>query len=150
MWNRLGRLAAVLGVCLVVATGPEAEAGASWSLQVAPGSSAVAKTVPAPATPQGVTSSCFLGLLLAVTINWSAVPGATQYVVLESTTSAAGPFTPLATVTGATTYTTGGLATGNYWFAVETQIPGSSWVSAPSAVTPEYTISALTLVCTSP
>lgn len=121
-------------------------AAASWVVPLASSNGSEARAAGPPPTPQGVTAAC-VTLQPRITIAWSAAAGATSYVVLESTTSASGPFSVVGTAAG-TQLTTSALAVGNYWFAVESQL-GADWVSAASSSTSESTI-ALSLLCVQP
>jgi hypothetical protein len=124
---------------------PASGAGATtWTIPVGSLNASESRAAGPPGVPQQVTATCVL-VLPAVTISWQSVASATAYVVLESTTSAAGPFNTVVGNPSGTSFTTGALSAGNYWFAVESQL-GANWVSTASAATVESTI-ALSLVC---
>ena len=119
----------------------------TWPVPLRPGGTAEAQAGNPPSQPQGISASCVL-IDPQVTVTWQSVSGAQTYVVLESTTSASGPFTAVASGVTSATYTTGDLSAGNYWFAVEAQI-GQHWVSVSSSSSAESTI-AINLLCVQP
>ncbi len=135
----------VLPLTLLIA--PGGANAATWVVPLAAAGHAQAAAGGPPSTPQGPTASC-VTLAPKVVITWSSVTGATSYVVLESTASAAGPFTTVVGSTSGTTITTGNLVAGNYWFAVESQL-GQFWVSATSSSSAESTI-LVSLLCVQP
>ncbi|MBO0607600.1 hypothetical protein [Myceligenerans salitolerans] len=109
----------LLGAVIGAGTAP---AWAWWTDQATVRSGAVAAaTVPAPAAacgPVGVAS---------VRFNWTAVPGATSYVVHFG---ANGSMTR--TVTGTTFTTTQLVSSGTFWVVAQREFPGTTWVSANS------------------
>lgn len=88
--------------------------------------------------PTGVGSSCPL-LSTKVTVTWSAVSRATNYAISQSTTSATSGFGLPQIVGAVTTWTSGNLATGQYWFEVTAYI-GSNWQGPTSAATGPRTV----------
>ncbi|CAI6086724.1 fibronectin type III domain-containing protein [Cohnella sp. JJ-181] len=104
-----------------------------WELDVfdtlAPGS-AVNPSAPANLTAMG-------GDAAAVTLNWTAVSGATSYVLKRSTT-AGGPYTTIASAVTGTTYIDTGLTNGTKYYYVVTAInsSGSSGNSNEASATP--------------
>ena len=125
----------------LLATSGTAWAATNWVVHVATTNSGEAHAQALPAAPASPTSACTSpASTKTVKVSWSAVTHATAYAVYESTTTATGTYT-LATsgVTG-TSWTTGVLAAGNYWFEVLADV-GSNWASAKSTATAERTIS---------
>ena len=72
-------------------------------------------------------------------MSWAAITHATTYGVYQSTTSATGTYTLVGSVS-TTSWTSGVLAAGHYWYEVVANI-GSNWASANSAATAKRTIS---------
>jgi len=84
-----------------------------------------------PAAPSGLTAS---GLRRRISLSWTASTdnvGVTGYQVYRSS-SAAGPFSQLATTTS-TTYVDTGLASGAKWYYYVTATDAAGNVSAPSS-----------------
>ena len=140
-------LGALLSLPFTVLLPASSARATTWTIPLGSLNASESRAAGPPAVPQEVTANCVL-VLPAVTISWQAVAGATAYVVLESTTSAAGPFNTVVGNSSGTSFTTGALPAGNYWFVVESQL-GANWVSTASASTAESTI-ALSLVCIQP
>ena len=68
-----------------------------------------------------------------MTITWSAVTGATSYNVYESTTSSTTGYTVASSGLTTTSWKSGKLAAGTYWFEVAaTAGTGGAWVGANS------------------
>jgi hypothetical protein len=137
----------VLGALLVTAilglvhAGPADATG--WSVPTIAGAKGAAKALALPAAPTNPTATCSL-VSLQITVGWSAVPKATSYGIYQSTTGAAGTYSLVATVAG-TTWTSGILLLGSYWYKVAATI-GSNWTSPLSAATTGHTITLF--VCT--
>lgn len=112
----------------------------SWPITVSPVSHAQAQARPAPPAPASASSVCGTGLLSGdVVVTWAAVANATTYTVYQSTSAASGPYTPVATGVTATTWTSGALGTGSYWYEVSATV-GSNWVGANSSATAQRTV----------
>ena len=80
----------------------------------------------------------------------TAVTHATTYTVYDSTTSATGTYTSVASGVTTTSWTSGTLTAGtNYWFEVTVSV-GSNWASAKSTATGESTINSTTPFCVQP
>jgi hypothetical protein len=70
--------------------------------------------------------------------------------VYDSTTSATGAYSSVATGVTATSWTSGNLSVGtHYWFEV-TALVGSNWTSAKSSATAESTINNKSPYCSQP
>jgi hypothetical protein len=92
-----------------------------------------------PIAPTGVSATCTAPTQTTIKVTWTAVTHATNYTVLRSTTSATSGYSTVATVT-TTSWTSGSLSNGNYWFEVIANI-GTNWKSVASAATTKRTIS---------
>jgi hypothetical protein len=85
-------------------------------------------------------------------VSWTAVTPpangspAISYSILESVTSASSGYTVVATGVTGTSWTSGDLASGTYWFEVAASF-GTNWLGSKSAATAERMIS-MGLVCT--
>jgi hypothetical protein len=137
----------VLGALLVIAIlgllhADPAEA-TGWSVPTTAGAKGAAKALTLPAAPANPTATCSL-VSLQITVGWTAVPKATSYGVYQSTTGAAGTYSLVATGAG-TTWTSGILLLGNYWYKVTATI-GTNWTSPLSAATAGHTVTVF--VCT--
>jgi hypothetical protein len=85
-----------------------------------------------------------------IEVTWSAVTHATTYSVYDSTTSATGTYSLLASGVATTSWTSGTLGGGTrYWFEVVANV-GSNWSSVKSAATGSSLINALTQLCIQP
>lgn len=126
-----------LASVLVALIGPPVRlvaASGAWPAPLA-SSSALALAGAAPSAPTGVTSACASVLLSSdITVTWGAVAHATGYTVLQSTTSAATGFTAVVTGVASTTWTTGSLALGTYYYEVVADA-GAHWSSPASSAT---------------
>jgi len=81
-----------------------------------------------------------------VKVTWGAVTHAATYTAYQSTTASSGPYTPVATGLATTTWTSGTLANGTYWYEVAAYV-GTKWVSSDSAASVKRTISATSPNC---
>jgi hypothetical protein len=131
-----GIAALVLLLAVVVPHGP---AWASWSdTATVPSGALSAGTVPA------TTASCGTLGVGSVTFTWTAVPGATAYVVHYGAGGASTETVPA----GTTQFrTTGVITNGTFYVEVRRQFPGTTWTSVPSN-SRTYTVVALVVgVC---
>jgi hypothetical protein len=126
-------------------------AGAStWIVPVALGSVGEAQALALPAAPTGAAATCDAPTTAkTVTITWNAVTYASTYSVYDSTTSATGTYTLVASGISTNSYTSGTLRKKNYWFEVTAAV-GTNWVSAMSSATGESTISNSSPYCVQP
>jgi hypothetical protein len=93
-----------------------------------------------PSAPTGVTATCTSESTTTVKVSWSSVTHATNYSVYESKTSSSSGYSLAATVTAPTTsWTSGSLSSGDYWFEIAVAI-GTNWTSAKSSATSQRTI----------
>jgi hypothetical protein len=111
----------------------------SWTVALQTNSHGEAQAQAGPATPAGTSDVCVSPSGKTVTISWGAVALASTYSIFKATTLA-GSYTSYTTGVTSTSWTSGTLANGNYYFKVEALI-GTKWVSAESAATGETTIS---------
>ena len=81
-----------------------------------------------PSAPAGVSASCAAPTTAkTIKVSWSAVTHATAYTVYDSTTSATGTYSLIASGVSTTSWTSSALtSTTNYWFEVATNV-GSNW-----------------------
>jgi hypothetical protein len=108
---------------------------------------AISKTAPALAQsldlqpPANIDATCTAPALdRTITVSWTSVAHATSYTVYESTTSATAGFSAVATGVTGTSWTTGTLKKGTYWYTVAVVVGPSTWTSPMSAPTPGRTI----------
>ncbi len=119
---------------------PDGRAWASnWTNALSAGSSAQTRAQSLPAAPTGTTATCATTTSSKITVTWSRVANASSYKVWDSTTSATGGYSVVASGLNTTSWTSGSLSSGNYWFEVSASI-GSNWPSANSPATGETTV----------
>jgi hypothetical protein len=135
-------LAAAIAFSAIV-LGEAPPALADWSVPLGASTDAVAQSSGPPATPTGVTATC-VTLESEVTVTWTAVPSATSYTVYDSTTSASSGYAVIASDVTGTSWTSGDLAIGTYWFEVAAYT-GVNWASQASAATTESVIAVICL-----
>lgn len=128
-WSGLSALAAALTVTISAGTPAWA---APWAVSLQPANSAQTHARGAPGAPTGVTATQTGSNQAAV--SWTPVSSAATYAVSQSSTAASGPYSTVATVT-TTSWTSGTLASGRYWFEV-TATAGANWTGSPSAPSP--------------
>jgi len=128
-----------------------AGAAGNWVVHVAAGSKGEAHAQALPSAPTGVSATCAAPTISkTIKVSWTAVTHATNYAVYDSTTSATGPYSSIASGVATTSWTSGTLTTGtNYWFEVTVNF-GSNWVSAKSSATGESTINGVNPFCIQP
>jgi hypothetical protein len=131
------------GLSLLVSPGIAAAAG-NWAVKVATVNAGEAKAQALPTAPT-VTATCSTpASARTVVVTWAAITHATTYGVYQSTTSATGTYTLVATVTAPTvSWTSGVLAAGHYWHEVLANI-GTNWAGAKSAASAERTTTSTT------
>jgi hypothetical protein len=113
---------------------PRAAAASSWTTTLAAGSKGEAASGSIPAAPTGVAGTCQASNQQIIKVTWTAAAHATSYSVSKASTSG-GTYTTVATGVAGTSWTSGTLATGNYWFKVTAYI-GTNWVGALSNASP--------------
>ena len=119
----------------------------TWVDHLAAGSSGESHTTTLPAAPTGVAAACQSSTGSKIIVSWNAVSKATGYTVLDSTTSATSGYSVAASGVATTSWTSGSLANGNYWFEVTASV-GTHWTSPNSAASGETTLA--TLSCKQP
>jgi hypothetical protein len=146
------RLALAFATASVVWWNQAAACGASnWAASLAIGSKGESQADPLPAAPGSVAAACAAPTTAkTITVSWAAVPLATGYSVYDSTTSATGSYTLVASGVPGTSWTSGALSNNtNYWFEV-TALIGSNWAGAKSASSGESTINHSSPFCVQP
>jgi len=133
-------LVVFLAVTYAVALGGSGLASASiWTVHLS-GGTGEGRAQTSPAAPTGVTATCTSPSTTTIKVSWSSVTHATNYSVYKSTTSSSSGYSLAATVTSPTTsWTSGSLSSGNYWFEVAVSI-GTNWTSGKSSATSQRTI----------
>ena len=123
----------------VFASSGTAWAAGNWAVHLAASSGeAHAQALPAaPASPAATCTSPASNR--TVLVGWTAVTHATTYAVWESTTTAGGTYTQVVSGVTTTSWTTGVLSAGNYFFEVVANV-GTNWSSAKSAATAQRTL----------
>jgi hypothetical protein len=129
---------ALLAANLVLTVAAPA-AASNWSDPVAAGSSTQAQAASLPAAPSGVSPACTSSTASKISVSWSAVAHATSYTVYDSTTSATTGYRLVASGVTGTSWTSGALNSGNYWFELTVSI-GTNWTSAKSTASGESTV----------
>jgi hypothetical protein len=131
-------LSALTAIFLIGVAAPQLAWASAWFVSVTAGSRGQSTAQPAPAAPATPTATCVSSVGNTVSVTWTAVAHATSYTVLQATASASGPYTVAATLSP-TSWTSGALAGGNYWFQVKATI-GTNWTSPASTATTQRTI----------
>jgi hypothetical protein len=134
---------------VVAAAGGPAAAATSWSVTLHSSSAGEGHAQALPAAPASPSAACTSSGGKTITVSWSAVTHAATYSVYDSTTSATGTFSLVASGVTTTSWTSGALATGNYWFEVTATI-GTNWAGARSSATGESTIGSTAPHCSQP
>lgn len=143
-------LVLVAGPCILLSD-PVADAASNWLVQVAAGSKGEGHASILPAAPTSTAASCAAPTTSkTIKVTWNAVTHATTYSVYDSTTSAGGTYSLIASGVSTTSWTSGALTSGtNYWFEV-VAIVGSHWASVKSSATGESTINIISPFCVQP
>jgi hypothetical protein len=131
-------LPALTAIFLIGVATPQLAWASAWSTSVTAGSRGQSTAQPAPAAPATPTATCVSSNGNTVNVTWTAVAHATSYTVRQATASASGPYTVVATVSP-TSWTSGALASGSYWFEVTATI-GTNWTGPASTATTQRTI----------
>ncbi|HEX4163557.1 MAG TPA: hypothetical protein VHZ05_13725 [Acidimicrobiales bacterium] len=141
---------ALVGLLLGSSTGA-AWPATNWTVTLRTASSAESHSQTVPSAPTGVSAACNAPTTAkTIKVSWTAVTHATTYTVYDSTTSATGTYTAIATGVAATSWTSGTLNSGtNYWFEVTVSV-GSNWTSTKSSASTESTINSLSPFCVQP
>ncbi|HUB71181.1 MAG TPA: hypothetical protein VL984_12215 [Acidimicrobiales bacterium] len=136
-------MCAATGVALGLSAGPAW--GSGWPVSLQPPSAAEAHAGAAPGVPGAPAAACTSATSATVKVTWSEVADASTYSVYEATSAATGPYSLAASGVVATSWTSGALSTGDYWFEVAA-LEGSNWQGANSTATGESTVTNLGLV----
>lgn len=133
-------------ICLVIAGLVALAAGpafaSTWVSHLAAGSSGESHATALPAAPTGVAAACQSAIGSKIIVSWNAVSNATAYTVSDSTTSATSGYSVAASGLTGTSWTSGSLGNGNYWFEVTASV-GTNWTSPNSAASGETTLGLL-------
>jgi cellulose 1,4-beta-cellobiosidase len=123
----------------------------TWAVPANAGSVGEGQSLAAPSPPGSPAAACTSATSNTIKVTWSAVTHASSYSVYDATSAATGPYSLVASGVTSTSWTSAGLATGNYWFEVSA-LEGSNWQSAKSAATGESTVtnSGITKQCVQP
>ena len=103
-----------------------------WTVGLDPGTSGQAQSVSLPTAPTAVAAAC--GASTRVNLTWSAVTDAATYTVYESMTSETTGYTMVASGLTTTSWKSGKLPAGTYWFEVAATATGG-WAGPNSAAT---------------
>jgi hypothetical protein len=128
-----GRRVLQLAIAVMTVALAPAAAASTWTVGLRNRSHAEATSQQLPSTPSNVSSACVSSSQAVVKVTWSPVAGAT-YTVYQSTTSATSGYSAVASGLSATSWTSGTLSGGTYWYEVAAQM-GSNWASSRSAAT---------------
>ena len=124
----------------------------TWNAGLASGGAAEAQAGGVPASAPTSPAAACTGIGSTVKVTWNAVTlpphgnPALSYTVFESIDSSSTGYIVVASGVATTSWTSGVLAAGNYWFEVAA-VFGSNWLGSNSAATGQRTIS-LGQVCT--
>lgn len=140
----------MVGPCIFLSD-PIADAASNWVVHLAVGSKGESKASILPAAPSGVAASCAAPTTSkTIKMTWNVVTHATTYSVYDSTTTAGGTYSLIASSVSGTSWTSGALTSGtNYWFEV-VAIVGSNWASVKSSASAESTINSTNPFCVQP
>ena len=113
---------------LSVAWSTPSAASTKWTVTVKSGSTGEAKS--SFLAPAGATGTCVSPSEKLITVTWTALAHATSFTVYDSTTSSTTGFTVVASSVSGTSWASGSLGAGTYWFQVTAHV--SNWTSANS------------------
>jgi hypothetical protein len=119
---------------------PGIASASSWVDTLASGSSGQDPGLSLPSAPVSVVAACTSPTGKTIKITWAALALATSYSVYQSKTSASTGYSLATSGVTATSWTTGTLSNGTYWFEVAGYL-GTNWVSPNSTATPSRVIS---------
>jgi hypothetical protein len=130
---------------------PVADAASNWLVNVAASSKGESQASVLPVAPTGIAASCAAPTTSkTIKVTWNAVTHATTYSIYDSTTTAGGTYSLIASGVSTTSWTSGALTSGtNYWFEV-VAIVGSHWASVKSSASAESTINSTNPFCVQP
>ncbi len=153
VWRRGALLVVAVGAtALGIGVSPSSDAWAtSWKPGLAAGSKGEAHSQAIPVAPTGVSAVCAAPTTTkTIKVTWSAVTHATAYAIWQSTTSATGTYSSVATGVSGTSWTSGTLTAGtNYWYEVVADV-GTNWASSKSSASGESTINSSNPFCVQP
>ena len=148
--SRVLVLLLVAGTCILLID-PVADASSNWVVHVAAGSKGESQASVLPVAPTGIAASCAAPTTSkTIKVTWNAVTHATTYSVYNSTTTASGTYSLIASGVATTSWTSGALTSGtNYWFEV-VAVVGTNWAGVKSSASAESTINATNPFCVQP
>ena len=140
----------VVGSCILLSD-PVADAASNWVVHIAAGSKGESQASVLPLAPTGIAASCAAPTTAkTIKVTWNAVTHATTYSIYDSTTTAGGTYSLMASGVSGTSWTSGTLTSGtNYWFEV-VAVVGSNWASVKSSASAESTINSTNPFCIQP
>jgi len=124
-----GVASALMVLVLGVVWSTPSAAATKWTITLKTGSKGEAKS--SFSAPTGVVGTCVSSSENIITVSWTALAHATSYTVYDSTTSSSAGFSVIASTVSGTSWTSGSLGAGTYWFQVSSHV--SNWTSANSA-----------------
>jgi hypothetical protein len=141
----------VVAAVICLGTVSTALAAGNWVVHLAASSKGEAHAQTLPSAPTGVSAACAAPTTSeTIKVSWTAVTHATTYSVYDSTTTATGTYTLVASGVATTSWTSGTLVAGtHYWFEVTVTV-GTNWTSSKSAATVQSTINSSNPFCTQP
>ncbi len=143
---QLASVAFGVSAVTVLCLGPAPMAVASnWSASLQLGSTAESNSGSVPAAPSDVTATCTAPFTPTIAVTWNPVLNASSYDVYQSTTSSSTGYVLAESDVPGTSWTTGSLAMGNYWFEVSASV-GAFWAGPNSTATAPRTVT-LDLAC---
>jgi hypothetical protein len=135
----------------ILLSDPVADAASNWVVHVAAGSKGESQASVLPVAPTGIAASCAAPTTSkTIKVTWTGVAHATTYSIYDSTTTAGGTYSLIASGVSGTSWTSGALTSGtNYWFEV-VAVVGSNWASVKSSASAESTINSTNPFCIQP
>src|SRR6267154_1009175 len=111
---RAGIVVLFLSAAVMIYSSTEPAYGftSNWPIPLTAASTGHAASGTAPAAPLSVAAACVGVLTPQVTVSWAAATHATNYTIYQSTTSATGAYTAVATGVAASPWTSANLNTG--------------------------------------
>jgi hypothetical protein len=130
-------IAVIVAGLAVIAAGPVL--ASNWSNPLASASAGEAQAVALPVAPAGLAAACVSATGSKITVIWIAVSHASSYTIYDSTTSATSGYSVVLSGVTGTSWTSGSLASGNYWFEVSSSV-GTNWSGPSSGTSGETTV----------
>src|ERR1700758_5382834 len=128
MWGRARLAYATLAALTVLCALSVPAQASAWIVTLHTGSAAEGHSNLLPSAPGSPGAACTSATAATIKVTWSSVTHASTYSVYQATSAATGPYSLAASGVTTTTWTSGSLATGNYWFEVAA-LQGTNWQS---------------------